>query len=138
MSVLVLSCPRDVQRDPSYPPLVDSPSLPTPCKDREDGYTTRGGRWGFLFRPLGLVIAKPYSCRGLAWFLVLFCCWPLSPFPVARCRCSCFLFELRFLYLLRSLLLQDPWFCLEGVRVVLGRLPCPWSVSAFAVASSAC
>ena len=26
----------------------------------------------------------------------------------------------------------------EGVRVVLGRLPCPWSVSAVAVASSAC
>ena len=30
LSALVLSCPGDVKRDPSYPPLVGSPSLPTP------------------------------------------------------------------------------------------------------------
>ena len=72
LSVLVLSCPGAEKRDPPYPPLVGSPSLPTPCEDREDGYKARGGRWGFLSCPLGLVIAKPYSCRGLAWFLVLF------------------------------------------------------------------
>ena len=31
-----------------------------------------------------------------------------------------------------------PLALLDGVRVELGRLPCPWSVSAFAGASSAC
>ena len=81
VSVLVLSCPGAEKRDPSYPPLVGSPSLPTPCEDREDGYTTRGGRWGFLFRPLGLVIAKPYSCRGLALFCFGSCVnWLFKPF----------------------------------------------------------
>ena len=72
LSVLALSCPGDVKRDPSYPPLVGSPSLPTPGEDREDGYTTRGGRRGFFFCPLGLVTAKPYSCRGLALSCLVF------------------------------------------------------------------
>ena len=66
LSCLALSCHGGEGRDPPYPLLADSPSLPTPFEDREDGYAARRGRWGFLSRLLGLVIAKPYSRRGLA------------------------------------------------------------------------
>ena len=132
-SVLVLSRPGAEKRDPPYPPLVDSPSLPTPCEDREDGYTTRGGWWEFFFRPLGLVTAKPYSRRGLALFFCFGSVWLavhaffLLIVLTLLLLCLSYVFGIRF-GLFSS---QDPWFLPEGVRVVLGHLPCPWSVSAF-------
>ena len=126
--VLVLSCPGAEKRDPPYPPLVDSPSLPTPCEDQEDGYTTRGGRWGFLFRPLGFVIANPYFCGGLALFLFWFCkIGGSSPFLAGCFVVVALMFELRFLYSLLSSCVARPLVFPEGVRVVLGHLPCPWS-----------
>ena len=84
------------------------------------------------------MIAKPYSCRGLAWFLVLFDHWPFEPFPVASVVVLFLLLSYVLLYWFRSFFIARPLVVPEGVRVVLGRLPCPWSVFAVAVASSAC
>ena len=43
LSVLVLSCPGEVKRDPSYPPLVGSPSLPTPSRIGRMAIRQEGG-----------------------------------------------------------------------------------------------
>ena len=75
------------ERDPPYPLLVGSPSLLTPFEDREDGYAARRGRWGFLSRLLGLVIAKPYSPRGLA--LSSFCSVVRADIALFRVICLC-------------------------------------------------
>ena len=69
------SCPQVVERDPSYPPLADSPSLPTPSwigrmASRQEG----GGR--NLFPTFGWSTRSPFSRRGLAFvFFVLFAVW---------------------------------------------------------------
>ena len=82
VSVLALSCPGAEKRDPPYPPLVDSPSLPTPCEDREDGYTTRGGRLGILFPPFGFGDCQTLLPRGSCFvFPFRFLCgWLFKPF----------------------------------------------------------
>ena len=70
----MFSCPRVVERDPSYPPPADSPSLPTPSwigrmASRQEG----GGR--NLFSALGWSTRSPFSRRGLAFvFLSVVCC----------------------------------------------------------------
>ena len=62
---------RAEKRDPPYPPPVDSPSLPTPWEDREDGYTKGGGggdSFSFLWvwrlpnlTPAGVLLCVSFS-----------------------------------------------------------------------------
>ena len=103
LSVLVLSCPGEVKRDPSYPPLVDSPSLPTPCEDREDGYTTKRGAVGIPFLPFGFgdcqTLLLQGSCFVWFWFCLIGCSSPdccvllfvgSCVLSYVFCICSCF------------------------------------------------
>ena len=72
--VLVLSCPGAEKRDPPYPPscrITRPPDPPSRLLRGSGGWLyDKRGRWEFLVRPLGLVIAKPYSRGGLALFSV--------------------------------------------------------------------
>ena len=43
LSALVLSCPGEAKRDPPYPPLVGSPSLPTPSRIGRMAIRQEGG-----------------------------------------------------------------------------------------------
>ena len=107
LSVLVLSCPGAEKTDPSYPPLVGSPSLPTPSRIGRMAIRQEGGGGDSFFCPLGLVIAKPYSCRGLA--LVCSCSCVIRLFKPYFCSLFVFLC-LSYVLCIGSglLLLQDP------------------------------
>ena len=93
---------------------------------------------GILFPPFGFgdcqTLLPQGSCFVCSVFYVVGC---TSPFLLMFSVVLDFVFELRFLYSLWSSFVARPLVLSEGVRVVLGRLPCPWSVSAFAGASSA-
>ena len=66
------SCPQVVERDPSYPPLADSPSLPTPSRIGRMASRQEGGGRDF-FPAFGQPTRSPFSRRGLAFVLCLFC-----------------------------------------------------------------
>ena len=66
------SCPQVVERDPSYPPLADSPSLPTPSRIGRMASRQEGGGRDF-FPAFGKPTRSPFSRRGLAFVLCLFC-----------------------------------------------------------------
>ena len=83
LSVLVLSasvflflvwfsCPRVVERESSYPPLAECPSLPTPSRIGRMASRQEGGG-GTLFLALGWSSLTPFSRQGLA-----VCCFVFS------------------------------------------------------------
>ena len=66
VSLVWLSCPQVVERDPSYPPPADSPSLPTPSRIGRMAIRQEGGGRN-LFPTFGWSTRSPFSRRGLAF-----------------------------------------------------------------------
>ena len=72
------SCPQVVERDPSYPPLADSPSLPTPSRIGRMASRQEGGGRDFVL-----------------------CLWWADSFPfLPPGSCFCFVFVLCAVYVL--------------------------------------
>ena len=92
---------------------------------------------GIPFLPFGFGDCQTLLLQGSCFGLFLILCDPTVQVLFLFVVCF-FVSELRFLYWFWSSSVARPLVFPEGVRVVLGRLPCPWSVAAVAVASSAC
>ena len=106
------SCPQVVERDSSYPPLADGPSLPTPSRIGRMASRPEGGG-GNLFPTFGWSTRSPFSRRGLAFvfrcvvFSVCFLCFDSLRELMARVVC---LFVFFFLCWCQH---ARPWFLIR-------------------------
>ena len=88
------SCPGEVKRDPSYPPLADSPSLPTPSRIGRMASWQEGGGGDSFSAPLGWSTLFPFLPPG---------------------SCFCFSFVL---------FTACVFWCFDSLRVLLARVVC--------------
>ena len=72
--LVLFSCPTVLERDPSYPSLADSPSLPTPSWIGRMASRQEGGGWN-PFSTFGWSARSPFSRRGLALFFLCVVCF---------------------------------------------------------------
>ena len=112
------SCPQVVERDPSYPPLADSPSLSTPSRiGRMASWQEGGGRDFFL--AFGGSTRSPFSRRGLAldFSFVLFVVSVLCALLTYVCYWIVFYWVFDWLILLFVCSSARPWFLIRQLVV---------------------
>ena len=99
-----------MERDPSYPPLADSPSLPTPSQIGRMASRQEGGGRDFSLA-FGRPTRSPFSRRGLAFVFILCCLLCVScVFDNLRVLLDGFFCLFVLLFLSFVVRLQDPGF----------------------------
>ena len=111
------SCPQVVERDPSYPPLADSPSLSTPSQIGRMASRQEGGGRDF-FPAFGRSTRSPFSRRGLALvFLCVVCCECFLCFVNLRVLLDWFFLVVCFVSAVFCCSSARPWFLIRELVV---------------------